>query len=68
MPPVAKHVASDDLQDEGPHDFNYGAPSDPELDGMTAEFVGPDNKVYRNYHAGLNSKPTRTLFYIYSYI
>ncbi|KIM51190.1 hypothetical protein SCLCIDRAFT_33649 [Scleroderma citrinum Foug A] len=55
-PPVAEHVASDDLQDEGPHDFNYGAPLDPELDGMTAEFVGPDNKVYRNYHAGLNTR------------
>ena len=69
MPPVAEHVADDDLQDDGPHDFNHGATSDQEFDpGMIAGFVGPGNKVYRNYHAGLNGKPTHTLFYLYSYI
>ena len=66
-PPIAEHVAGDGPQDEGPQDFNYGATSDQELDGVTAEFVGPDNKTYRNYHAGLNGKPMHTLFYLYSF-
>ena len=69
MPPVAEHAADDGLQDEGPHDFNHSATSDQEFDpGMIAEFVGPGNKVYHNYHVGLNSKSTHTLSYLYSYI
>ncbi|KIO00870.1 hypothetical protein M404DRAFT_151816, partial [Pisolithus tinctorius Marx 270] len=31
---------------------------DQELDGMIVNFIGPGNKVYHNYHVGLNSKPT----------
>ena len=61
IPPVAEHVAGGDLHD-GSHDLNHGATLDQELDGMTAEFAGPSNKVYRNYHAGLNGKPTHTFF------
>ena len=61
IPPVAEHVAGGDLHD-GSHDLNHGATPDQELDGMTAEFAGPSNKVYRNYHVGLNGKPTHTFF------
>ena len=69
IPPVTEHIADHDgLQDDGPHDFNHSATSDQELDGMITEFIGPGNKVYRNYHAGLNGKPTHTPFYFYSYI
>ena len=69
IPSVTECIADHDgLQDDSPHDFNHGTTSDQELDGMITEFIGPGNKVYHNYHAGLNGKPTHTLFYFYSYI
>ncbi|KAI6008589.1 hypothetical protein EDC04DRAFT_2871475 [Pisolithus marmoratus] len=56
VPPIAKHVAGKDIHDEGPYDCNYSTTPNQEFDGITTEFVGPDNKVYHNYHAGLNTR------------
>ncbi|KAI5982896.1 hypothetical protein F5J12DRAFT_899934 [Pisolithus orientalis] len=53
IPPVAKHVLD---YDDGPHDFNHSTTLDQELDGMITKFIGPGNKVYCNYHAGLNAQ------------
>ncbi|KAI6152689.1 hypothetical protein BKA82DRAFT_168635 [Pisolithus tinctorius] len=53
IPPVAKHVLD---YDDGPHDFSHGTTLDQEPDGMIAKFIGPGNKVYHNYHAGLNAR------------
>ncbi|KIM50535.1 hypothetical protein SCLCIDRAFT_34192 [Scleroderma citrinum Foug A] len=57
IPSVTECIADHDgLQDDGPHDFNHGTTSDQELDGMITEFIGPGNKVYHNYHVGLNAR------------